>query len=77
MIKNLKSFFKEEDGIGVVEIVIILAIIVGIALVFRDKITSFVRNIMDSIFSGDGNEFSTDTIQNEVDSTNTTGTSGN
>lgn len=41
-----KRLFKEEDGMGVVEIVLILAIIVGLAIIFKDQITEFVNTIL-------------------------------
>ena len=63
-IKNLvKSFLQEEDGLGTVEIVVIIAVLVGIALIFRDAIIKFVTEIMKSVFADD-------TITRDVDSTN-------
>lgn len=48
--KNLlRRFLNEEDGMGVVEIVLILAVIVGLAIIFKSEITKFVTNILDSI----------------------------
>ena len=44
---------SEEDGLGTVEIVVIIAVLVGIALIFRDAIIKFVTDIMKSIFAGD------------------------
>lgn len=49
----IKNFFKEEEGMGTVEIVIILAVLVSIALIFRNTIMDFVTNAIESIF-GDG-----------------------
>ena len=53
MLNILKSFFKEEDGLGTVEIVVIIAVLVGIALIFRDAIINFVTDIMESVFADD------------------------
>ncbi len=53
MFNILKSFFKEEDGLGTVEIVVIIAVLVGIALIFRDAIINFVTDIMESVFADD------------------------
>jgi len=58
-----RRFLTEEDGLGTVEIVVIIAILVGIALVFRDAIIRFVTDIMKSVFADD-------TITRDVDSTN-------
>jgi len=46
----LGRFFREEDGLGTVEIVVIIAVLVGIALIFRDAIINFVTGIMESVF---------------------------
>jgi Flp pilus assembly pilin Flp len=55
MLKMLKGFLKEDDGLGTVEIVIIIAILVGLALIFRKQIYSLVKQIFDKIFSSTGN----------------------
>ncbi|MGI6144415.1 MAG: hypothetical protein GX092_07160 [Clostridia bacterium] len=49
----LKRFWHEESGMGTVEIVIIIAVLVGIALLFRSQITSFVQSATDKIFDED------------------------
>ena len=49
----IKRFLKEEDGLGTVEIVVIIAVLVGIALIFRDAIIKFVTDIMKSVFADD------------------------
>ena len=54
MFTLFKNFLKEEDGLGTVEIVIIIAVLVGIALIFRKAIFSFVNQILDRLFSAGG-----------------------
>lgn len=54
MLNLFKSFLKEEDGLGTVEIVAIIAILIGLALIFRKAIFSFVNQILDKIFSSAG-----------------------
>ncbi|NSW91265.1 MAG: hypothetical protein HPY74_11455 [Firmicutes bacterium] len=53
MVNLLKNFLKEEDGIGTVEIVVIIAVLVGIALIFRDAIIKFAVKLMKNIFGDD------------------------
>lgn len=53
MLKHVKSFLKEEDGMGVIEIVIIIAVLVTIALVFRERIFGFFEAIIDRAFPTD------------------------
>jgi len=40
-----------QKGMGTVEIVIIIAVLVGVALLFRDAITKFVSDVIDSVFN--------------------------
>jgi hypothetical protein len=48
--KKFVTVFKNEDGLGTVEIVIIIAVLVGIALIFRDALINFATQIMKNVF---------------------------
>lgn len=52
MLSLVKGFLKEEEGMGTVEIVLIIAVLVAIALLFKDKITKFVNSALGNIFDG-------------------------
>ncbi|MBR4515068.1 MAG: hypothetical protein IKO61_09315 [Lachnospiraceae bacterium] len=45
----LKDFFKEDEGMGVVEIVLIIVVLVALVVIFRDQITALVQNVWNSI----------------------------
>lgn len=45
----LKSFWKEEDAIGTVEMILILVVLIGLVILFRDKLTKIVNTIFDKI----------------------------
>jgi len=49
MKEALKNFIMEEDGLGTVEIVLIIAILVGLALLFKKHIVGFVSKIMGGV----------------------------
>ena len=49
---NELGFFKDNRGVGVIEIVLILVILIGLVLVFKEQITTIVTNAFSSI-SGD------------------------
>ncbi len=51
MLDLIRNFLKEEDGMGTVELVIILAVLVGIALIFRKHLFSFVNEAVNTIFN--------------------------
>ena len=50
---RINHFWKDESGLGTVEMVLILAVLVGIALIFREYIFGFVSEIMSNIMGGD------------------------
>lgn len=45
----VKEFIQEEDGIGVVEIILILVVLVGLVIIFKDSITKIVKDIFKDI----------------------------
>lgn len=45
----LKKFWQEEEGITTVEILLILAVLVIIAVLFRKTIVQWVENILKTI----------------------------
>lgn len=47
--KNIKSFLREEDGIGTVEIILILVILLMIVVIFRTQITSIITSAFKNI----------------------------
>ena len=52
--ERLKEFFMEEDGIGIVEIILILVILIMLIVIFRTQITSIVENAFKNINDGAG-----------------------
>ncbi|RKJ06243.1 hypothetical protein D7X87_05585 [bacterium D16-54] len=49
----LKRFYEEEDGMGTVELVMIIAALMCIALLFRKQIFAFAQGIMNTVFKTD------------------------
>lgn len=45
----ISRFIKEEDGIGVVEIILILVILIGLVIIFRTEIEKIVKDIFAKI----------------------------
>ncbi len=48
---DIKRFFLEEDGIGVVEVILIIAVIIAVVIIFKDRIKEFVQSIFDNVES--------------------------
>lgn len=55
MLQRFKDFLQEEEGMGVVEIIIIIAVLVTIALFFRRNIMNFVSNLTKDAMPDIGN----------------------
>ncbi|MDE7430669.1 MAG: hypothetical protein K2N34_01940, partial [Lachnospiraceae bacterium] len=47
----LKEFINDNSGMGVVEIILIILVLVGLVVIFRTKITSIVNNIFSKLTS--------------------------
>lgn len=45
----LKRFFKEEDGMGTVEIVLIIVVLIALVMIFKEKIKQVVEKAMKTI----------------------------
>ena len=45
IVKNL----MEEDGIGVVEVILILVVLIGLVIIFKEQLTDLVEDIFDTI----------------------------
>lgn len=51
MLKKLKvkEFWSETSGIGTVEIILILVILIGLVILFRTKVQSVVKDALNKI----------------------------
>ncbi len=45
----MKEFWLEEDGVGVVEVLLILVVLIGLVIIFKKQITNLVNNIFKTI----------------------------
>lgn len=45
----LQEFWKEEDAVGVVEIILILVVLIGLVIIFKEQLNSLVKNILSKI----------------------------
>lgn len=55
MKNSVKGFVMEEDGVGIVEIILILVVLVGLVVIFHDKIGDIVNNALDKVDSDSSN----------------------
>lgn len=51
ILSKVKGKLREEDGIGVVEVILILVVLIGLVIIFKSQLTSLVQNIFQKIVS--------------------------
>lgn len=51
MEKLLCDFWKEEDAVAVVEIILILVTLIGLVVLLKNQLVSLVKNILSKITS--------------------------
>ena len=49
--KNLRMFYREEDGMGTIEIILIIVVLIGLVMIFKKQMTSIVNSIFEKIVS--------------------------
>lgn len=45
----VKDFLKEDDGVGVIEVVLILVVLISLVLIFKKQITNLLNDIFKQI----------------------------
>lgn len=57
VLKNkVNVFWEEEDGLGTLELILIIGVIIIIALIFKDQIKKLVERLLTNV-SNKSNEF--------------------
>lgn len=49
--KELQEFCCQEDGVGVIEVVLILVVLIGLVIIFKSQITELLQSIFKEINS--------------------------
>ncbi len=47
--RNFYDFLTEEDGVGVVEVILILVVLIGLVIIFKKQLTNIVNDIFKTI----------------------------
>ena len=47
--RTFRDFMKEEDGMGTVEIILIIVVLIGLVMIFKIQLTNIVNEIFDKI----------------------------
>ncbi len=46
---GIQCFLRDENGIGVVEIVLILVVLIGLVILFKNQLNSLMKTILNNI----------------------------
>lgn len=46
-----KEFMKDDSGLGVIEVVLLLVVIIGLVIIFKQQINTLLQNIFKQINS--------------------------
>lgn len=50
-VKGFRDFLREEDGMGTVEVILIIVVLVGLVVLFKNQITAIVQTLFSKITS--------------------------
>ena len=54
MVREAKEFAAYESGVGVVEMILILVVLIGLVIIFKKQLTNLVNSIFETINSKAG-----------------------
>lgn len=50
-VKGFRDFLREEDGMGTVEVILIIVVLVGLVVLFKNQITAIAQALFSKITS--------------------------
>ena len=45
LVSEWNAFWRQEEGVGVIEVVLILVVLIGLVIIFKTQITKLLENI--------------------------------
>ena len=48
-LKGLRDFLREEEGMGTVEIILIIVVLIGLVIIFKTQLRSLVEKVFEKI----------------------------
>ena len=50
-LRRMRDFWKDEDGMGTVEVILIIVVLIGLVIVFKKEISGIVEDVFKTIRS--------------------------
>ena len=54
MLRSVMQILKDDRGIGVVEMILILVVLIGLVIIFKEQLTNLVNSIFKTITTRSG-----------------------
>ena len=51
LVSEWNAFWRQKEGVGVIEVVLILVVLIGLVIIFKTQITKLLENIFKEIES--------------------------
>lgn len=51
---RFNNFIKDESGAGVVEMILIIVVLIGLVLIFKEQLTDLVNDLFETIMNEAG-----------------------
>ena len=48
-LKGMREFIQDEEGMGTVEIILIIVVLIGLVIIFKDQLRSLVNTVFEKI----------------------------
>ena len=48
-LKGMRDFLREEEGMGTVEIILIIVVLIGLVIIFKTQLRSLVEKVFEKI----------------------------
>lgn len=52
--RGIRTFLMDEEGVGVVELILILVVLIGLVIIFKKQLTNIVNDIFETITNNAG-----------------------
>ena len=49
IVSGVKKFWKDESGMGTVEVILIIVVLIGLVIVFKEQISGIVEDVFKTI----------------------------
>lgn len=56
--KTIIDFFREEEGLGTVELILIIVVLISLVIIFKEQLTTLVNNVFAAIMKSSATIYS-------------------